>query len=156
YDANEVDGVLFLAMEYVDGPNLNELVRKQGPLPIGLACAMMHQIGRALQYAHEKGMVHRDIKPANLLVPRAPAAEGVPADSAAATPAPPTAAPLVKIVDFGLARLHGKSGANTLMLNKERGFVGTPDFVSPEQAQSIHDVDIRSDLYSLGCTFYFA
>jgi hypothetical protein len=136
YDANEIEGVLFLAMEYIDGLSLDAVVRQRGPLPAGLACAMMRQAALALQYAHEKGMVHRDIKPANLLIARGPA-------------------PLVKVVDFGLARLHDGS-AHTLMLQKDKSFVGTPDYVSPEQACDIHSVDIRSDLYSLGCTFYFA
>jgi serine/threonine protein kinase len=147
YDANEVDDMLFLVMEYVEGLTLDQLVCKQGPLPIGLAYAMMHQVGRALQYAHEKDMVHRDIKPANLLIP-----------NGTAVPAGPESAstPLVKVVDFGLARLHSKGSANTLHLHSEKGFVGTPAFISPEQARNIHEVDIRSDLYSLGCTFYYA
>jgi serine/threonine protein kinase len=148
YDANEVDDTLFLVMEYVEGPNLDQKVRQQGPMPIGLACGMMHQVGRALQYAHEKGMVHRDIKPANLLIPRS---QAVPVEAGAGS------AVLVKVVDFGLARLHGKgSSSQTLQLNNDKGFVGTPAYISPEQARNVHDVDIRSDLYSLGCTFYFA
>jgi hypothetical protein len=149
YDANEIDEVLYLAMEYVEGPNLDQLVGKQGPLPIGTACAMLHKIGRALQYAHDKGMVHRDIKPANLLIPRA-APSATPEDPRAAN-----SAPLVKVADFGLARLHG-STSNTLQLHNDKGFVGTPGYISPEQARNVHDVDIRSDLYSLGCTLYFA
>jgi serine/threonine protein kinase len=147
YDANEVDDMLFLVMEFVEGLTLDQLVRKQGPLPIGVACTMMHQVGRALQYAHEKDMVHRDIKPANLLIP-----------NGTAVPVGPDigSTPLVKVVDFGLARLHGKGSANTLHLLNEKGFVGTPAFISPEQARNVHEVDIRSDLYSLGCTFYYA
>jgi eukaryotic-like serine/threonine-protein kinase len=151
YDANELDGVLFMAMECVEGPTLDQLVRKQGPLPVGLACAMLHQLGRALQHAHEKGMVHRDIKPANLMIPQASAASVL--TGAGVIPAGPT--PLVKIVDFGLARLH-TSSAKTLKLHKEGAFFGTPDYVSPEQARDLHAADIRSDLYSLGCTFYHA
>src|SRR5262249_33818431 len=96
-------------------------------------------------HAHEKGMVHRDIKPANLLIPRA-----------VFQPDADAAGPLVKVVDFGLARLHGTHKANTLQLNNEKSCIGTPDFISPEQARNIHSVDIRSDLYSLGCTLYFA
>jgi hypothetical protein len=64
--------------------------------------------------------------------------------------------PQVKVVDFGLARLQAKSQTSTLLLQSEKGFAGTPDFVSPEQARDVHAVDVRSDLYSLGCTFYFA
>jgi serine/threonine protein kinase len=153
YDANEVENVLFLVMEYVDGHNLAEVVKKQGPLPIGLACALLLQAARGLQYAHEMGMVHRDIKPANLLIPRTAAL-----DEAARAPGvfPTAGQVLVKIVDFGLARLQSQGSLNTLVGLKEKNFVGTPDYVSPEQARNIHDVDIRSDLYSLGCTFFFA
>jgi serine/threonine protein kinase len=147
YDANEINDVLFLSMEYVAGPSLDLLVRKQGPLPIGMVCAMMHQAGKALQYAHEQGMVHRDIKPANMLVP-------ADALNAPVNGPRPSSAVLIKIVDFGLARLQGKAASGTLTEN--RGFVGTPEFVSPEQARDASEADIRSDLYSLGCTFYFA
>jgi serine/threonine protein kinase len=153
FDANEVDDVLFLVMEYVDGPNLAEAVKKQGPLPIGLACSLMLQAASGLQYAHEKGMVHRDIKPANLLLPRAALTEETDRPAAVLSTTSPV---LVKIVDFGLARLQTQATPNTLMGVKEKGFVGTPDFISPEQARNIHEVDIRADLYSLGCTFYFA
>jgi serine/threonine-protein kinase len=155
YDADEVDDILFFAMEYIDGLNLDALVRKRGPLPIGTACEMLLQTAKALQYAHEKGMVHRDIKPANLLIPRdaiaQTASEFMPQVFAGAhRPV------LVKVVDFGLARLQNSSATNTLLLQNEKSFVGTPAFVSPEQARNVHAVDIRSDLYSLGCTFYFA
>jgi hypothetical protein len=149
YDANEAEGLLFLVMEYVDGSDLETLVKCQGPLPVGLACEMMRQAARALQYAHEREMVHRDIKPANLLIPRGP---GAPAAGS------PTAGPpvVVKVVDFGLARLHRSPGANSLPSQTEKRFLGTPDYVSPEQVRDASAVDIRSDLYSLGCTFYYA
>jgi len=164
FDANEVDDTLFLVMEYVDGPNLAEVVKKQGPLPIGLACALMLQAGRALQYADEKGMVHRDIKPANLLLPRtnpAVAPEGMHAALhrdivLSSGDISTTNQILLKIVDFGMARLQRQGSPNTLMGLKDKGFMGTPDFISPEQARDIHDADIRADLYSLGCTFFFA
>ncbi len=154
YDADEIDGVLFFAMEYIDGLNLDTLVRQRGPVPIGTACEMLLQTAKALQYAHEKGMVHRDIKPANLLIPGAAITE---AATDFAPQAPAAGRPvLVKVVDFGLARLQSSSANNTLLLQNERSFVGTPAYVSPEQARNVHEVDIRSDLYSLGCTFYFA
>ena len=146
YDANEMDDVLFLVMEYVDGDDLDSLVRRQGPLPVSLACEMMRQAAQALQYAHEQGMVHRDVKPANLLVPRGVAL----ADAAGGSPI------LVKVVDFGLASLRGPARAVSLLCDGEKGFLGSPDYVSPEQARDSHAADIRSDLYSLGCTFYFA
>ncbi|MBI1916733.1 MAG: serine/threonine protein kinase, partial [Planctomycetes bacterium] len=78
YDANEDGGVLYSVMEYVDGCDLDTLVRQQGPLTISLACEIIRQAALALSYAHERGLVHRDIKPANLLIPRAshPSASG--------------------------------------------------------------------------------
>jgi serine/threonine-protein kinase len=139
YDAGEIDDTLFLVMEYVDGQNLDAWVRGRGPLPVALACEVTRQAAQALQHAHEKGMVHRDIKPANLLL--AEEHDGT---------------VLVKVADFGLARLHRSAPHGTLMPRHEKGFLGTPDFVSPEQARDLHAVDIRSDLYSLGCTLYFA
>lgn len=143
YDANEADGLHFLVMEHVEGTTLEALVRRQGALPVSYACELVRQAALALQYAHEKGMVHRDIKPGNLLIPR------VDAESAA-----PLA--LVKVVDFGLARLQSAARAETIQFKNQAGFLGTPDYTSPEQSRDIHSVDIRSDLYSLGCTFYFA
>jgi serine/threonine-protein kinase len=157
YDAHEANNALFLVMEFVDGLNLEFLVQKQGPLPIAVTCEMMRQAGQALQYAHEKGMVHRDIKPANMLIPReacvaAPHEQG----SWRLLSAPGHDSVLVKVVDFGLARLHNGGKTQTLMVQNESSFLGTPDYVSPEQARNVHAADIRSDLYSLGCTFYFA
>ncbi len=152
YDANEDGDTLFLVMEYVEGQTLHQLVRSQGPLPIGLGCAMLQQAARALQFAHELGMVHRDIKPLNMLIPRDTTSQLTGGAAALA----PSSKPLIKIMDFGLARLRGKGTASGLTLQKDKGFMGTPDYVSPEQARNVHDVDIRSDLYSLGCSFYFA
>jgi serine/threonine-protein kinase len=142
YDANTVNGRYFLVMEYVNGPNLDQLVRRRGRLPVGLACDLIRQAALGLQYAFERGMVHRDIKPANLLAQRGPTRNS----------------PYVlKILDFGLARLHdveSAEGGDTILTSKNI-VLGTPDFLSPEQARDMHEVDIRSDLYSLGCTFYF-
>jgi serine/threonine protein kinase len=149
YDANTVKGVRFLVMEYVAGPSLHALIKGQGRLPIDLACELMSQAAVALQYAHEQGMVHRDIKPANLLIANL------------AGPQQPEAGrtrPLLKVVDFGLARIcsAGLTGAADTIRAEPGAVFGTVDYISPEQAHDIHAVDIRSDLYSLGCAFYHA
>ena len=147
YDANEIDGRYYLVLEYVDGPNLEQLVRQQGPLPVGQACDYMRQIAHGLQCAHLLGMVHRDVKPANILVQR----RGLNG----------AAVGLVKISDFGLARLHNPNAADEFsdhpgtILTKDNTVMGTPDYLSPEQARNLHKTDIRSDLYGVGCTFYF-
>jgi serine/threonine-protein kinase len=148
FDANEVGGRYFLVLEYVDGPNLEQLVRRQGPLPADVACDYVRQIADGLQCAHNLGMVHRDIKPANLLVQTRGRAPGSPG--------------LVKISDFGLARLHASHAGPTpgashpgTILTRDNTVMGTPDYLSPEQSRNLHKADIRSDLYSLGCTFYF-
>ncbi len=147
YDANEADGRYYLVMEFVDGPNLEQLVREHGPLPVSQVCDYVRQAALGLQCAHERGMVHRDIKPANILVQRG-GLDGKSAD-------------VVKINDFGLARLQapnvpvfGDAPAGTI-LTKENTVMGTPDYLSPEQARNLHKTDIRSDLYSLGCAFYY-
>ncbi len=142
FDANQVGDRFYLVLEYVDGPNLDQLVKAQGPLSIGQACDFIRQAAQGLQAAHVAGLVHRDIKPANILVQRR-AADGSPG--------------LVKISDFGLAKLIDQSGdspAGTI-LTKPNTVMGTPDYLSPEQARCMHSLDIRSDLYSLGCTFYY-
>ncbi len=147
YDANEAGGVHYLVMEYVDGPDLARLVRKQGPLPVDLACMLMHQAAQALQYAHDKGVVHRDIKPANLLVANLQRERSV------------GSTPMLKILDFGLARLRDVKVATVdappTIVTQGGVVFGTPDYISPEQAQDAHAVDSRCDLYSLGCSFYF-
>src|SRR5262249_7910050 len=120
-------------------------VRKQGPLSVGLACDYIRQAASGLQCAHLLGMVHRDVKPANILVQRHGLnGEGSPG--------------LVKISDFGLARLAAApraAGTTTdSIMTKENTVMGPPDYLSPEQSRSLRGTDIRSDLYSLGCTFY--
>lgn len=142
HDANELEGRHYLVMEYIDGPNLEQLVHERGPLPVGLACDIIRQAATGLQYAFEMGMVHRDIKPSNILLQR--------------TGQTLSSASLVKVVDFGLARLGDKvDNTDGTIVTQKNTVLGTPDYLSPEQARSLHLVDIRSDLYSLGCTFYF-
>ncbi len=137
YDAGEAGGKHFLVMEYVEGTDLDRMVRTRGPLPIVQACDFVRQAALGLQHAHERGLVHRDIKPANLLV----TSEGS----------------VVKLLDLGLARLgpSGRAGEQLSRLTQTGQVMGTPAFLAPEQAVDSARADIRSDIYSLGCTLYF-
>lgn len=148
YDANQIGDRHYMVMEFVDGPNLEHLVRDKGPLAVGLACEFVRQAALGLQFAHEMGMVHRDIKPANLLVQAMNGPDGRQSRC------------IVKILDFGLARLQEpKAGQNMpthgSIETAQNMVVGTPDYLSPEQGKDLHQADIRSDLYSLGCTLHF-
>ena len=147
YDAEQAGDMHLLVMEYVPGDNLSDVVKRDGPLAIFQACDYIQQTAEALQHAHQRGMVHRDIKPHNLMV---------------------TSEGQVKILDFGLATLATEVVAgddsshasqpgsdNRNSLTSAGSLMGTPDFISPEQASDARAADIRSDVYSLGCTFYY-
>lgn len=148
YDAGSVGGVHYLVMEYVEGHDLGCLLKYKGPLPVAFACECIRQAAQGLQYAHEKGMVHRDIKPTNLLL---------------ATD-PESARPLIKILDLGLARFVSEAisadapgsgrGGSDGSLTQFGQFLGTPDYIAPEQAQDTRQADIRSDIFSMGCTLF--
>jgi WD40 repeat protein len=133
FDADKAGSVHFLVMEYVEGVTLAKHVEEHGPLPVHDACSCIHQAALGLQHAFEQGMVHRDLKPHNLM--RTP--QGC-----------------VKVLDFGLARLE-REGGGPDGLTRAGLVMGTPDFMAPEQADDSHTVDIRADLYSLGCTLYY-
>ncbi|OAI49933.1 hypothetical protein AYO44_18175, partial [Planctomycetaceae bacterium SCGC AG-212-F19] len=145
YDAGPIGSALVLAMEFVDGLNLEQLVKENGKLPVGHACDYIRQAAVGLQHAHEKGLIHRDIKPSNLLlVTKAHGAQAV---------------GVVKILDLGLARLaHPATTSATKNLTVLAGnavMQGTPDYMAPEQAVDFHTADTRADIYSLGCTFFY-
>jgi tRNA A-37 threonylcarbamoyl transferase component Bud32 len=131
HDAEEAGGTCFLAMEYVPGECLAELVRSSGPLPAVEACRVARDVARALATAHAAGLIHRDIKPHNLI----------------RSPDGPT-----KVLDFGLATAVVGMSDN---LTGAHAIVGTPDFIAPEQAEDVRTADARSDLYALGCTLHF-
>jgi eukaryotic-like serine/threonine-protein kinase len=134
YDHDQAGDLHFLVMEYIEGMSLQRYVDKHGPPAFPLACQLVRQAALALQHAHhEREMVHRDIKPQNLMVTR----KG-----------------LVKVLDFGLARLprQNKDSRGGTAINM---FMGTPEYVAPEQAMNAREADIRADIYSLGCTLYF-
>jgi serine/threonine-protein kinase len=131
YEAGQADGYLFLALEYVDGVDLLEWVQKRGPIPIKRSVEIMRQTAAALQHAYERNIVHRDIKPSNLMISR----DGT-----------------VKLTDMGLARSIDETLDTTI--TRDGTTVGTVDYMAPEQASNSKAADIRSDIYSLGCTWY--
>jgi serine/threonine-protein kinase len=153
FDAGQAGAVHFLAMEYVEGMDLDKFVRKVGPLPLDMACDYIRQAAQGLQHAHQLGLVHRDVKPANLFLLYPP----LPPEP----DAPPRRAPdpVVKVIDWGLARLKPPEGASAVTVadaEAEKGaLIGTADYIAPEQARDASVVDIRADVYSLGCTLYY-
>lgn len=134
FDVDQDEQLHFIVMEYVDGINLQDLVKRIGPLPPLRACHYIRQAALGLQHAFDAaGVLHRDIKPSNLLVDR----QGV-----------------VKILDMGLARFF-HDHEDLLTKQYDETVLGTADYLAPEQAVDSHTVDIRADIYSLGGTFYF-
>jgi eukaryotic-like serine/threonine-protein kinase len=133
YDADRVSNVPYIVMEYVQGENLSQRLQERGPLPPEEVAGFAAQAAQGLGHAHEQGVVHRDVKPSNLLVAR---------DRQ------------LKVLDFGLGVLmeHDEDDAEVFRTNDGIA-VGTIDFMSPEQTCG-HEIDGRSDLYSLGCAMY--
>jgi serine/threonine protein kinase len=137
----------YLAMEFVAGLDLSTLVKKAGPLSVRDACLYIRGAAQGLQHAFEQNLVHRDIKPANLMVTPSPLDR---------SSSGPLRDPTIKILDMGLARVTASHDDNEAASLTQAGeFLGTPDYVAPEQAEDPRQADIRSDLYSLGGTFYF-
>lgn len=132
FDAERAGDLHLLVMEYIDGEDLASIVRRRGALPILHACNYVMQAAQGLQHASDLGMVHRDIKPHNLMR---------------------TKKGTVKVLDFGLACLA--TGGEDARLTKAGVALGTADYIAPEQIEDARQVDVRADIYSLGCTLYY-
>src|SRR5262249_9785419 len=133
-DFDQDDTVHFWVREFVDGPNLQDVIKKHGPMNWLRTCHYIRQAALGLQHAFDAaGIIHRDIKPGNVLIDR----QGI-----------------VKILDMGLARFFHDND-DLLTKRYDETVLGTADYLAPEQAIDSHAVDIRADIYSLGATFYF-
>ena len=150
-DAESANNLHYLVMRWVPGEDLARVLARHGPLPIPFACECVRQTALGLQHAADRGLVHRDLKPSNLLLSF---------DNE-------TGGPFVRILDFGLARFldltsdlppaTGSSAAQHRSAESLTGhglLLGTPDYIAPEQARDTRSADVRSDLFSLGCTLF--
>ena len=138
YDFGETeDGTLYFAMEYLEGLDLEKLVRQKGPLPPARVVHLLRQVCESLEEAHARGLVHRDIKPANIHVGRVGLRED-----------------FVKVLDFGLVTSAGRSKVDESLATDAGQVHGTPAYMAPEMAMGQH-VDGRADLYAVGCVAYF-
>jgi serine/threonine-protein kinase len=130
FDSGEADGFLYYVMPYVEGESLRDKLEREGQLPIDEAVTIAWEVADALSFAHERGVIHRDIKPENIMLSAGHAV----------------------VADFGIARALSAAGGDRLT---ETGLaVGTPSYMSPEQASGEEKVDGRSDIYALGCVLF--
>jgi eukaryotic-like serine/threonine-protein kinase len=134
HDIDQDGNLHFIVMEYVDGSNLLDVVKKFGPMDIRRATHYIRQVALGLEYAFQNGIIHRDIKPGNFLIDR----EGT-----------------CKLLDMGLARFYQDQTDMLTIKYDDKIVLGTADYVAPEQVANSHEVDIRADLYALGASFYF-
>lgn len=133
FDIDNEGDTHFIVMEYVDGVDLQVLVRRDGPLDPSKAAELLAQAADGLQHAHQRGVIHRDVKPANLLLDK----EG-----------------RVRLLDMGLALVAAQESESLTVVHNEN-VLGTADYLAPEQALNSHKVDHRADIYGLGCTLYY-
>ena len=133
YDIDNEDDVHYIVMEYVDGIDLQQLVKRDGPIEPSTAADLIRQAACGLEHAHSKGVIHRDVKPANLLIDQNGS---------------------VRLLDMGLALVNADDEESLTVANNEN-VLGTADYLAPEQALNSHEVDHRADIYGLGCTLYF-
>jgi serine/threonine protein kinase len=134
YESDICQRVYYIAMEYIPGKNLSRVVSEGGPLTVPRAARLMAEVASGLEHAHNQGLIHRDLKPSNIMV--------TPNNHA-------------KILDLGLALMQGEQ-AEQSVIGGQGYIVGTMDYIAPEQTTDSTNVDARADIYSLGCTLYFA
>ncbi len=134
HDIDQDGNLHFIVMEYVDGANLLDIVKKFGPLDIGRAVHYIRKVALGLDFAFRGGIIHRDIKPGNILVDRVGA---------------------IKLLDLGLARFYKDTTDMLTLKYDDKIVLGTADYVAPEQVANSHAVDVRADIYALGASFYF-
>ena len=132
YDAREIDGTKFLVTEFIDGLDIGKIVQNIGPLPIADACQIGRQVALALEYTSSAGFVHRDVKPSNVMLSRGGE---------------------VKLLDLGLARLQS-ANQDASEVTGTGQILGTADYMAPEQVSDSRGVDVRADIYSLGCMLF--
>ena len=134
YDVDNDGSIHYLVMEYVEGRDLQAMVKRDGPMDFLAAAEYIRQAAEGLEHAHQAGLIHRDVKPANLLVDQKN---------------------VVKVLDLGLARFTTDEDRASLTVTYDENVLGTADYLAPEQALDSHRVDARADIYSLGCSLYF-
>jgi eukaryotic-like serine/threonine-protein kinase len=134
HDIDQDGNLHFIVMEYVDGSNLLEIVKKHGPMDIGRAAAYLKSVASGLDFAFRSGIIHRDVKPGNILIDRRGNA---------------------RILDMGLARFFKDQSDMLTVKYDDKIVLGTADYVAPEQVANSHSVDVRADVYALGATLYF-
>ncbi len=133
YEAGQLaDGRMFLTMEYVEGVSLHALLQERGPLPIAMAVGILAEAADAVHHAHSAGVVHRDIKPHNIILADHPNGK------------------IVRILDFGMAKILGADMKESMVLSAAGAVFGTPQYMSPEQCMG-KPPDPRTDIYALGC-----
>lgn len=143
-DVGNYNGLHYMVMECLEGETFDEVIKRQKKLPVTEAVRVVHEAFLGLQHIHERGMIHRDLKPANLML----------------VPLGHDQSPKVTILDIGLGRTLFDESAETehqeTQITQEGVLLGTPDYLAPEQARDARSVDIRADIYSLGCVLYHA
>ncbi len=136
FDAGKIEGVYYIAMEYIRGRSLSEFVKDEGVLSVARAARLFSEVAAGLAHAHAKGLIHRDLKPSNIMV---------------------TPNCHAKILDLGLALMENEQLPEDKRVIGGQGYVvGTMDYIAPEQVDDPTQVDARADLYSLGCSLFFA